>query len=274
MSEEQTEQTEQAPAETQPWYSGYEFTEEQVGKLQNKGWDENPVKILDSYNHLEKLHGAGEDALAIVPENGDADAWGNLYNRLGRPENASDYVFQRGDGEPDTDESTNWLRDRLHEMGVSSAQATKFYNDVVQHDTELSKKESDDRNLSMDSELSKLRGEWGQKYDERVALANRALARFGVGEEVLEKMKGSAGYTDTIKAFANIGQEIGGDLLMPGAREAAFGQTRPMVMADKKKLMDEVMADNTRLTRYNSGRGEDYEKIKALREIANQMREG
>src|SRR5690606_18358521 len=68
------------------WTSG--FSDDLKGFVQNKGF-KDPASVLDSYRNLEKLMGTPKERLLRLPENmDDANAMGEIYTRLGRPQTA------------------------------------------------------------------------------------------------------------------------------------------------------------------------------------------
>src|SRR4051812_7514574 len=73
-----------APAAPADWTAG--LNEATRGFVENRGF-KDPQTLADSYVNLEKLMGVPKDRLLQVPEkDDDAEGWGKVYNRLGRPE--------------------------------------------------------------------------------------------------------------------------------------------------------------------------------------------
>ena len=53
------------------WYTG--ANDETVGYIQNKGWNDDPMKAVTSYQELEKFRGASEDQLIMFPKDVEAE---------------------------------------------------------------------------------------------------------------------------------------------------------------------------------------------------------
>ena len=111
------------------------------------------------------------DSIPKLPDNATDEDKNLYYNALGRPEKATDYEF---DGEDkNAPEWTNFWKQQFHGMGLTKAQAKSLsaqWNGQVQKMVEA-------HNASMQKEMAeaetKLRTEWGDKYDTNVELAKR-----------------------------------------------------------------------------------------------------
>jgi hypothetical protein len=61
--------------------------------VSKKGFKE-PKDVLQSYINLEKLHGVPQDRLLKLPETLEGDDAAPLWEKLGKPKEASEYTFE------------------------------------------------------------------------------------------------------------------------------------------------------------------------------------
>lgn len=260
--------TETVEEEAAPWHAGHEFKDEDVGYIQNKGWDDDPKKMLSSYQELEKFKGADETQLLKIPNTEDAEAWKAFYGRLGRPDEAAGYELNGGEGVADP-KLMEAFGAKAIELGLNVPQAkglNDMFNDYAKETLEQAAK---DVTLKSETELADLRKEWGEQgYNDREELAKRACNTFGIDvvqADMLEDIVGSAGL---IRLMSNIGQAMLGDKAVspdtPGG--TGFGSTIEQVKADKQTLMAELIGDPARLAVYNQAKGADYERMEKFDE--------
>lgn len=253
---------------TPTWYSEAGFTDEEVGYIQNKGWD-SADKVLKSYVNLEKLKGASAEELIKMPT--DDASRNDMYSRLGRPEEADQYVLTDGEADPEmSDSETKWLKEAMHKAGLSSSGAKEFYDGLIEHSREGAKASDEALAQEKESEMMELRKEYGTKFDERIELANRALKSAGISPDQLDSLNASLGYSATIKLFSDIGQRQQGDVGITDSTNSDFGKTVQQYKADKDKLMKDLMNDKSRNDLYLTGSGKDWEMKKFL---INKIRE-
>lgn len=246
------------------WY-GDGLSDEQVGYLQNKGWDkpDGAIKVFDAYVEFEKFKGVGEDELLRIPKGDDTEGLGKAYSRLGRPEKAEDYVFNTGDGTDETE--IGWFKEALHEMGASSSKATEFFDKLTERVTGLDKASEEAMLQERTENLAELRSRWGVKADERMELANRVLRKFNVDDEKLESIRDTLGFAKTIEIFADIGGMMHETKVQLGEEtDTNFGNTVEQHKANREKLKQELIADPVRNAMFLQGKGSDVEKMRSI----------
>ena len=269
-TEEVIEQGTPEPEKPKAWYDGFDLPDEYVGTIQNKSWN-SPADAIKSYIELERFKGADEKSLVKIPKGDDEDGWKSVFNKLGRPEDPDGYVFNVDKDAGISEDEVKWFKKSLHDMGVRGDKATRFFDDLVGRVTEMSKTESEAAEQAQSEEIGELKKRWGQKFDERVELANRALRDAGVDDDMIGTITGTIGYAKTIEVFANIGQKINGDTVITNREGLEFGKSREQYIADKDKLLAEIKRDPKRLEQWSTGRGPDNDKLNALRRTINSL---
>lgn len=258
------------------WYEPFGFQPEDVGYIQNKKWD-NPAKLLTSYKELEKFHGVPADQILKLPKDqSDAEGWNKVYSRLGRPETPDAYgevKLPEGVKVQLDPNRVKWADSVVHKLGLTKAQRDTLIAETAQYESSTFENYSKDMQVKQEAELASLQKEWGSAYPEREELGKRAVRQFIPGDEatkgaLLDKIESALGTATMLKLFSNIGEQMLEDKTPMGdTKERPFGSTPEMAMAEKQKLMNEIMVDKSRLATYNLGKGPDFEKMQNLLNI-------
>lgn len=163
--------------------------------------------LAKGHVHLSRMMG---NSVKIPGEDATDDERNDFYTKLGRPETADKYEYERPDlpeGMAYDETSETAFKQLAHDQGLSQKQLGSildFYNKFAL-DSQI------DQKLKMDEAYFKgeasLQKEWGMKgYDRNVSIAQRAMKEFGGPE--LEKLltedpRGS--HPALIKAFYKMG---------------------------------------------------------------------
>ena len=203
-------------SESQPTFTTEMLSEDLRNEpsLQNFNSLDNLAK---SYVHARRMIGADPDEVLKIPKENDQEGWGNLYNRLGRPEGPDGYDFELGDGEQSNDLMD--FKNVAHELGLSNNQAKMvlgIYNKVAEHDAQQEDQDYEQMNTDY---LQRIQSEWGDSFDKNAELARRAFQNFA-SEEAVEVLKdtGLSNHPEILKTFARIGQVMAESDVLPGTR--------------------------------------------------------
>jgi len=269
----QVEQGEQAPT---PWYEGHGLEAEDIGYIQNRKFD-GIAGILNNVREFEKIKGVPADQLLKLPKDEqDTEGWNAIYSRLGRPEKADDYSFDAPEDIALDDERMGWVRDVAHKLGLNKSQFHALINETLAYEGGLISEAQKSIELAQTAELEEVKREWGQAFEERAELGRRAARIFLPGDAsqkqaLMNAMETTLGTGVMLKLFANIGEKLGEDKIPAGDEGSRpFGYTKEQALSDIKGLMEQLRdpANKDRLSAYNSARGKDYEKMRALQKIA------
>lgn len=221
------------PAPENNWMSG--FDEDSTGYIQNKGWKE-PGDVLNAYRQLESFRGVPEDQLLKLPQSfDDPDAWGDIYQKLGRPESGADYQLPEFNPPEGVMDATDFFRDMAHKHGLSQRQAEGMYADWNAHVSESAEQMSIDAQNEMESkvevEMTGLKKDWGADYDKNIAIGQRAIQRFQVDQETVEGIESALGPRKTLELFAQLGAGVGEDTFISGSSAPSGHMTKEMASA-------------------------------------------
>ena len=170
--------------------------------------------MAKSLVNAQKMVGA--DKVAIPGNWANEDDWSQVYSKLGRPDEASEYTLDGGDGA--VDENVERFKQMAFNAGLNTNQAQKLLNEYNAWASEGQNAPEEDlkqRQVAIETNLKK---DWGDQYDRRMAQANEVLEQFGSKELAEVDLGGGARLGDNetlIKMFAQIGhfmhEKIGED---------------------------------------------------------------
>lgn len=255
------------------WFGSFEG--EDLGYIQNKGWnnEEGISKMLNSYKNLEKMKGVPEDRLLKLPEGEDPESWGKIYEKLGKPEKADGYNTEAIREEfKDTVDSDrlDWFGKTAHELNLTKKQHENMVKAALTYENKMYDDYKQQAEQTNQINIDKLKDEWGGKFNERLQLSKRAVRAFSADEGVIDQLEQALGSNaEVLKLFANIGAKISEDTMPNLTEDSSFGYTKEQAMSDISKLKNEIKLDHHRLSLYNSGKGEDFEKMQRLRKITH-----
>lgn len=185
--------------ENATWYDSLGLADENIGVIQTKGW-ENADALISSYRELEKHIGADKNDFIKMPKvaDGETPDYSEIYSRLGRPESAEGYELSDS-------EFASAAREILFKAGITKSQAKEletWFNDYSQNfkvtteEQRLAELEAK-TSAAMDS----LKKEWGADFEKNQALAQSAVRKFGLSDDVIDAIGHAAGADVAAKMF-------------------------------------------------------------------------
>ena len=176
--------------------------------------------MLERFNDVPALAKAlvsaqrmvGADKIAIPAAN-DREAWGTVYDRLGRPRSADGYDLERpatvpGDFAVDGG-MVERFRTEAHRLGLSADQATGLYRWFLSSESERLADVTNQIDDLRNQNEGELKETWGGRYDEKAALAIDA-ARMLLAEDDLQRLAAN-GYTSdpvVMRLLAAVGERV------------------------------------------------------------------
>ena len=176
----------------------------------------DPGALAKSYVNAQRMIGA--DKVAKPGQSWTDDQYNDWYAAVGRPDNADAYEFDLSDVGED---EANALRQAMWEAGLQPRQANRLI-DFFRNAGETGKNEAQTRTEeAVYAAEQELRSEFGQAFEQRMALAQGA-ARTLLGNEgmnMFEEVQLSDGrmlgdHPDVVRMFARLAEQIGEDNLV------------------------------------------------------------
>ncbi len=248
------------------WTEGLEETA--LGYVENKGW-KGAGDMLKSYQSLEGMQGVPPEQLLRLPSPDDADGWTEAFGRLGRPEDAAGYEFpdfEVAEGAPDIADD---FRSAAFEQGLSQKHARGVVDWFTTRMDAVREEQTEAAQLQSAADMTSLKAEWGQAYDENIQAGKLFAQRFGFLENgVLDKLENAMGTAGMLKFAAQIGRGLG-EHTAPDDESAsgAFGATPGSA---KDKIL-QLRGDVEFMKRYTEG---DKHALKIMTELNQQAAPG
>jgi hypothetical protein len=215
--------------------------------------------LAKSYMNLEQMLGRDKIPMPVTDED-----WGGVYDRLGRPEEAAGYEMKTPEGVTFDETAQNNMRAMAHKMGLNQKQMEGMSDWVF---TELQgRKSADDTSTTqaLEESTAALKTEWGEKYDQNVNVALRAVEEFG-GDELREFLNSSqvggqalGNHPAMIKMLA----DIGGKMMESGKLEGSG--TLMQTPEEMQNECNTLMAHPAYTDRRNPEHAQINKKVQAL----------
>lgn len=207
------------------------------GLAESRRW-ESPERLLESFHNLEKLRGIPQDKLLAVPETNDQPAIEVMWNRLGRPEKPENYTFPK---DAEGADQNKWMAETFHKAGLSSTQAKALFDANAARMAALTKAATDKRTGEAGNQVAALKQEWGQAYEQNMALADQALKRFGMTDKSVKPLTDMVGGPAVVKFLAQVAKGMGEANFISGERGS--GAPGVMTPAEAKNAIQAKMKD-------------------------------
>lgn len=246
------------PPDAGNWYDKIEDAELK-GYLQNKGW-KDPSELAVGYRNLEKL--VGQDKIPMPKGAEDKDGWGRVYDALGRPKSADEYKLQVPEGQ--SPEFAKAAAGKFHELGLSSSQAealVEWYNGQGSTAQQAMQQQSAQK---AEADITALKSEWGQAWDENINLGSRAAKEFGLDQGKLNAIEQAMGTGEMLKFMARIGRGLTEHSFEGGNSTNSFGMTPEAA----KSRISALQNDKAWASKYISGSADEQAEMKRLMAIA------
>jgi hypothetical protein len=202
--------------------------------------------MLDSYRNLEKAMGAPGDQVLHLPKNAeDAEAWGKVYSKLGRPEDAAGYEFSGGPEVPEgsldlTPDLASWA----HEAGLSKTQAQSIYAKYNGRMEQAVQEHENQRLEQASADKAALEKEWGGAWEENIAAGSRFRQKFGINDATMNKLEDALGLRGVLELSAEIGRGLGEHQGMPSGEDSGAGSQFGMTPAAAKAKIADLFLDD------------------------------
>ena len=256
----------EAPA-APSWTEG--LAEDAQGYVENKGWT-GTDQMLDSYRNLEKAMGAPGESVLTLPKNAeDSEAWGAVYSKLGRPEDAAGYELASREVPEGGIDLTPDLASWAHEAGLSKTQAQSIYEKYNGRMEAASVEFQNQRQEQASADEAALRKDWGGAWEENIAAGTRFRQKFGLDDAKMDKLESALGLRGLLELSAEIGRGLGEHKGMPGEDNGA-GSQFGMTPAAAQAKINELMLDETFKSQYlDKGLPEAKARMNRLHALAH-----
>ncbi len=240
-----------------------------------------PDEFYKGYKNTVEL--VGRKGVIIPKDDAPPEEQAKFLTALGRPEKPEGYKFEPiKDVAPELGWDNNsdaGLAKLFHERGLPQKTANVLRSDLVGMLNHAHKQQVERETVAMKNAETSLRQEWGDKFENNLAAANKLVMRAG-GQQAMDAMGGEKGLGNNphiLKTFAKIASMLSEDQMKAfdqgggsgGAqggnetKEQALQKINEMNNADKKHPLwdenhpkhDEAVAERRRLYKIAHGEG-------------------
>lgn len=198
---------------TATWFDG--FTKPELKSyIQKKGF-ESAETLADSYLNLEKLAGGDRKNLVKLPDDLSSADMGPIWERLGRPKEAKEYVFELpAELKAYTPESH---MDKAKELSlkhnIPRRQIEGFMKEWLEFRKGEIKTELDSFQSKQSEDTKALEKAWGQAHKENQNIVANTAKKLGITDQEWQVMQNTLGFKRAHDLIYDIGK---------GSKEAEF----------------------------------------------------
>lgn len=251
------------------WFEG--AAPEDVGYLQNRGWDKLPARDAalaagKAHREAEKLIGAPAEKIVRLPNDAnDVEGWRQVQRRLGAPADEKGYDFstiKHADGTAlDANTSAAWAK-RALDLGLTPAKATELMSALVREKDGINVASTQEAEAKLAVERDTLTKNWGTNFEANKFVAQQAAAKLGVTPVEVAALEKVVGYARVMEMFRNVGSKIGEDRFVTSP--APGGGAAPMTREQAVDRKGSLMKDETWVKAYLGGDAEKAREMTAL----------
>ena len=184
--------------------------------------------LVKSYDHTKSLVGRKVEDL-------DAETLKAIDTKFGAPESLEAYDFKAKTEE--AAEMTDWFKKTAFDAGLPVEKAKAVYEKYNELEQETIQRQQLAVQQQNEEWIGSLKKEFGEAFDERVAIANKALQAYGGDElENVLAQAGLANHPPVVKALVEAGKP-----LMEGqfaeSSKPVFSKLSPSEAADKVRTL-------------------------------------
>lgn len=228
----------------------------------DKGFWNNVKSEEDLYNQFAELQRYRGQSIKVPGETATNEDWNSLYAKLGRPDSADDYnvTMRDHDGKISWAEgSEQWVKNTAHKLGLNNNQVQVLvdsYADLIvdSHTQAVQQR---------DAKMAELRDQFGDSYERRMTLGERAMQKVG-GEEFIQAAKDQGWIADP--TFAKTMLKLGSQF-----EEANWidGRVGSMSRGDAQAKLSAIINDSQHAywVGHHPGHADALKEVQALEDI-------
>lgn len=222
----------------------------------------DPASVVDAYRNLEKLRGVPKERLLTLPEKEDAPEWNDIYSRLGKPADPSEYGI-KADGE--SKDFAEWAQKTFFDANMTKKQATVFAQKWDEYFKGQATAIEEKQQQQLAAQETALKKEWGAAFEQNTMAAKKAAVAFGLDGEKVDALEKALGFDGVMKLLHQIGSKVGESDFVSGKSTGGFGVLTPAAAQQKIK---ELRSDQDFVRRYTAGDAGAREEMAKLHKWA------
>lgn len=250
-----------AAAAAAPWFDSFEPDVKNFAAV--KQW-KDPSEAVRSFMNAEKLLGVPAESVIKMPKAEDTEAWGKVYDKLGRPAKAEEYNLPVVEG--DDGAFAKIAADWMHKAGLNTQQAQALAKMNNEYAAQMKAKMAEDYQAKTNAEQATLKTEWGAAYEKKTAGARAVAKEFGITGEVVDAMEGAMGFAGVMRFMDSLAAKVGEDKFVSGSSGGSLSGV--MTPDQAKGQITALKADAAFTTKYLNGDAEARARMNHLHKMA------
>lgn len=231
-----------------------------------KGW-KGAEEAIRSYQSLEQLHGVAEDRLVKLPgDPEDAEAWNEVYTKLGRPADAAGYELVKPDLPDGSPDLTDWFAEQAFAAGIPKQKGQAIVANYQAKMAELAADVAQRKAQTSEVEKQAVLREWGTESDANVQAAKEFAGRMKWDSDLVGKLEDALGTRRLMETLALLGRATSESTFVPPDFESdqGFGLTPAAASAEITRLK----GDKQYMDAYLAGDKDAVARMTQLQQLA------
>lgn len=264
LNEEPGEADGAAPVGTQSEGNWYDSLPEEMRGDQNITKFDSVEAMGKSWLNAQRLIGADKIPMPQTDED-----WGGVYDRLGRPEDATGYKIEAPEGvEVNAEMQGNFLS-KAHELGLNQKQVEGLAAWQFEQGSAAQEQTSQQSEQAFKEAMSGLKSEWGNAFEQNANIAVKAAGEFlsdsdkAFLDSAVVDGVGLGDHPAFLKLFNNIGKQM-----MEGTKLEGIGSEMTKTPQEIEDERNSLMAHPSYM---DKGHPEHKQTLRKVQEMFKQQ---
>ncbi|MBA87699.1 MAG: hypothetical protein CMB16_00565 [Euryarchaeota archaeon] len=174
---------------------------------------EDVPSLIKGYVHAQRMVGA--DKVALLGKHATDDEYNDFYKKIGRPDEPNQYQYEIDENATVPDETVTGMSNVFHKAGLTQRQANFLMNEFIESGMGSNPmlQPADEKQIlaNRQASMDALQKEWGNGYNDNLAIANSVMMEFGnieLREQTQSDGSKLGDNPDIIRLLANVGTFI------------------------------------------------------------------
>jgi hypothetical protein len=191
----------------------------------------DPASLAKSYVHAQRMIGA--DKIPLPGKTATDEDWANVWSKLGRPQAPSEYQLHF-ENPVFADSELESFKKSAFDAGLNNRQVERMAKFLEETVSGANSSRSEMAEKAVYDAEQELRQEFGQAFEQRMALAYNAAKQLLGDADMLDEVQLADGrmlgdHPQVVRMFAKLAEQIGEDKLL--------GETSELIMTPQEANM-------------------------------------
>jgi hypothetical protein len=258
----------QNSGDNKPWFDGVD--DEVKGYITSRGLDKKTERealltTIQAHREASAKIGIPADRVLKLPDEGDAEGWKNVWQKLGVPQDIGGYDVSK----LNDDKLATLFKQQALALNIPKAAAERLAEQIAAYQFETAAEAKTQDNAKLANAMQELRNNWGVNFETNKFVADRAATLMGISAEALNVMANSAGFPTVMEGLRKMGMAMGeGKLIgLGGPGDRGLG---PMTAEEAKSQRTDLINNADFYKRWRGGDKAAIDQLANLDKIITQ----